>query len=240
MRKLLFIPIIISLLTSCNSNRKRVLDVFIKAKNATASNPTLDSAISRRFADMQLQYKRDPIYLKPIYLVSEIAMQASDSLIKQIEEIKLLLVTKEIALSRKEVIAVNKKAHADSLMQTLTDEEWNDTEAPKEVLTVYKIRDLTQEQRLKMLITKHRKRMISLLSYLNLIKYYHSLKDTERMDIGLLLPAKFADNEGNKKWSCFSFAPLVADIIQLNQLQNTVKKTELRFLDYFYENIQVN
>src|ERR1700722_10504535 len=148
MKNLLYIPIIVSLLTGCNGNRKRVLDVFMKAKNATASNPTLDSAISRRFADMQVQYKRDSIYLKPIYHVSEIAMQASDSLIKQIEEIKVLLLTKEIALSRKEVIAVKKNAPADSLMHLITDDEWNDADAPKEILTVYKIRSITQEQRL--------------------------------------------------------------------------------------------
>src|ERR1700722_8002122 len=90
----IIVAITTALLIGCtHNNKKRVIETFIIAKNnSITANHSLDSIIQQRLANIQLHFKKDPAKMKPFILLAEMAISTSDTMVKQIQDLKLFLV----------------------------------------------------------------------------------------------------------------------------------------------------
>jgi hypothetical protein len=229
--KLIFVTSLCLLGCTRHHNQQKIVQAFVTINSGMSTSHALDTAIQQKFAKIETAYKRDPKMVQPYYMAAQQIMLASDSMVNLIEDLKLILVTKEM---NEPTIILKKGLDADSLLKTLNEDTKEDFNTPTRILMDYTIDQYKGwASFLKATLARYRKNALSYIAPMHIMN-----QDTLKLNIGLLLlPIYEKEEKKTISWEEYYFAnaPLVADMVELSKLQNDVRRTELNLLSYLVE-----
>jgi len=223
MKKLLIPICIIISLAACNRTHtdKNTVKAFVALNDALNHDNYFISEINETNRRIENAFVRDPKAAKPFFDASGRVSKLSDVMVYVIHNLKTELVSEK---SGKSLILDG----ADTMLQYV----------PNLAIKINMPDSIGHE--LKRQLNEYRKYMIDVLKDKNIA----GEKDTMRIGIDLLTPQIMHNEKDDHKetWEAhiFNDLPLAADVVLLTNLQQDVRRAELKFLMYFYDREQAN
>lgn len=213
---------------------KQIVEAFVVVdqglqntnKNFYVQNQTI-------YAKFAKALEQDRVKTKPFMDQANRAKQYSDEMVKQIQDLKIMLVKK-----------VDNKVfdQADTMLDHVDAKE--DFTTPTGILIGEREDGTTGEAfKLKQAYNDYRKKMLGLLNIKVGDKQTISIKDSNSVNLGLLTPPTYSASEGEKlNWQVYNFGerPLVSDIVILTKMQNDVRNAEASLVTFLYNQISAN
>jgi gliding motility-associated protein GldM len=210
---------------------KQIVEAFVVVdqglQNTNKNFYVQNQSIYAKFAKA---LDRDRLKTKPFYDQAEIVQRMSDQMVKDIQDLKILLVKK-----------VDNKVfdQADTMLDHVDAKE--DFTTPTGILIGEREDGTTGEAaKLKQKYNDYRKKMLGLLNVTVNGKQVVKPSDSTSVNIGLLTPPTYSASEGEKlNWQLYNFGerPLVSDIVVLTKMQNDVRNAEASMVQFFYGKI---
>ncbi|HTB07056.1 MAG TPA: hypothetical protein VK806_08910 [Bacteroidia bacterium] len=225
MKKYLFVIALASCISGCYHTDKQTIDSLVAVNQSLVdAKRNIQENNQHIYDQLRRAMEMDRMKTKPYYDKAMQAVRYSDSLVGQIQNLKISLV--------QEVDGMNK----------FTDDSLEHVKNKDAVTKANSILISGSEwaKQLKLSIALYRNSMVNLLNGKDENGHnYLALKDTMQLSMGLLTVD--IDNAHDKEISWeeyyFAHAPLTADIVTLTRLQVDIRNCEANFMLYLYGNL---
>ena len=219
MKPFAFISLLFLSLTACQRDSEQAVEALVFTNTIVTNTNPYPYELIRIQNTMANAYAKDPRKIKPYTHATHSIYTISDSLVRQIQDLKIELVNYANSKNLNIVDTI--------VLNTINADDYS--------RSAHILFDCDSASALKLKIIAYRKQVITLLRSIY-------ITDTNLVATGLQTPDKYsAENDKTQNWEDYTFKdkPLAADILALTLLQNEVRETEVNIPAEIYNQLKI-